>query len=624
MIPLASVQHLRQITKNIDDPNYIKNSPTLEEYLLTTGAPTETTFDYQTYQAEFKVLENDWCEEESKVTKRRNQRKIKVNVDELRRKKRVARDETFIPVRVIDNNIRREIPSFIAYLIGSRRVAIFKPKSQTLNLSVDPLESEFTRIFRYAGWETEFFKVLDGAMLHGMDAVERHEDESKPGRVMLRHIGRDKIKFSRDAVSIQACTKIILIYDLSASQLRKFVRKYGWTAVQVDKLLQNTQDKTFDKVFQVRKVFFKTNEDDYIRVAYYHPDCDNWLSAPRPLFLGRKTLVKKPVTTVVPVGVDMMGQPVMGQQTEMVDSWEDVYETKFPVHLLYYTESEEPKILDKEGRAFLDETKQEAATAIRSSIVNRAVRASNVYASPKNQTGVGNGIPSATVNDLVPGNIYNNPLDFWSLPSVDPAIVKVDQYLDTANSAETNQVAFAVNNRDDSRKTATEIQSANRSEAKINTVQVTLFSKFLREICEDVWEMVLSYAQQGVIEFLLNTDEESRIIYLSITYDIFSAGDTDVTKKEEELQRMRMDWPVVSTTAVASMFMAEYLIQAYPDKGNEYAKLLLEGVADDQQKKALLAALGGMVQQFQGQMTPEQQQQMAQLITAVSGGAPKA
>jgi len=621
MIPSSTVEQIKQITSNRITDAYLTPSVYQQEMDAVNGV----TFDYQKYKAELDKLESDWAPEREAVTKNRMTRMIDIDVQSMRTSGKLAKDETVIPNRIIDNNIRRELPAYISYLIQSRRACIFKAKGKTANkqLNVEPLESEFTRVFRYTGWENVFYKTLDGACTHGTDAVEICTDSNMPGRLMNRHIGRDKLLYDKNAVHIQACSKIIVELDLSVKQLKKFQKKYGWDEASVNKLLQEGKEQVcFDKVFHVKKVFFHVDTDEYVRVAYYHSECDNWLSAPTPLFLGRKEVITEQTMEEVPIGVMPDGTVATSLQPKTIDKWVDVYETQYPVVLLSYSESESPKILDRKGRVYYDKFKQEAATAIRSSIVNTAVRSSNVYASPKQPTGTGTGIPKITVNTLVPGHIYDNGIDFWSLPSVDQSLLKVDQFLDATNSSETNQVAWAVNNREDSRKTATEVASAGRKEAEINTVQVTLFSTFLRELCEYWWPIVKSLALQDAIDFLSNVPLEQRSALLIGVYDLAAAGDVDVIKRDENLNKMRTDWPVISNTPLAPIFLSDYLRQSYPDKGEQYAQQLMAEMAQQQaaasQQNALLTALTGMVEQFKEQLTPEQQQQLANVIQAAT------
>ena len=593
--------------------NTATDEPFEKEVSSVVGGTNETEYKFQEYKEDFDHLEGTWSEEDTKLKRYRDMRKIRVDVRQLRIDKILAKDETLVPPRLIDDNIRREIPTYVQYLLQSRRIAIFKPVNS--DFQTELLEGEFTRVFKHPSWELDFFRMIDGKVFLGWDSLEILFDETMPGHFMLRHVGRDKIRFNRDAVSIQACAKVILIYQLSTSQLKRFVKKYGWSKAEVDNLVEKKKDgkggnKCEDYVFEIRKVYFKTEKDEFIRVAWYSKDGNDWLSVPRPLWLGKTKKVEK----LVPIEVNVLGVPAITQQPQIIS--ENIYETEYPIYVATYMETEEKKILCKEGRAFLDEHKQEAATAIRSAIVNTAVRSSNVYASPKGATGTGTGVPKASTNTLINGAIYDNPLEFWGSKSVDAALVKVDQMLQVNNAAETNNVAWAVNNREDSRKTATEISSVQQKESEVNSVQVVLFSKFMRDICIRLWSIVQNRAANGfLVDFLQNTPLGYKEQALALSYNIFAAGDVDVIKRDQDLAKMKQDWPVVSNVPQLNLiFLSDYFRKAYPTEGEKYSAILLKQVTENTQMQAIVKVLQGMIQQFGTQMTPEQQAQIAQLM----------
>lgn len=600
---------LTQITKNVNTDDYFDNE-------ITSSLQGQTDYSYAEYKAEFDSLDQKWeCENEKLKTMRRF-RKIKVDVKTLRANKELALDETISPVRLMDENIRREVPTYVQYLLQSRRIAIFKPTTPGMKFMPELLETEFTRVFRHANWECEMIRLIDGKIFLGWDAMEIVVDDKAPGKFRLRHVGRENIRFNRKAINIQACAKVVVIYQLSAAQLKKFVAERGWKKSVVDALIEKKSESSGkgscnDYIFDVRRVYFKTDKDEFIRVAWYCKDGDDWLSIPRPLFLGRTT---KEIVQTVEIGLGLDGMPMLiPTEKEVV---KNIYETEFPIYIATYMENEEKEILSKEGRSFLDEPKQEAATAIRSSIVNRAVRGANVYASPKNPTSVGTGIPKATTMTLKNGAIYDAPLEFWNMPSVDPALPKIDQMLQVNNAAETNKVAWAVNNREDSRKTATEIQSVTQKESEIDSVSVVLFSKFIRELTTRLWSIVQNLAANGNLpDFLSTATPEYRMAALSMKFDLFAAGDVDVIKRNEEINTMKQDWPVVSTIPqLAAIFLADYFRKAYATDGEKYASIVMSSMQQQGNMEALMMVLKGMLEQFGPQMTPEQQQNVAQLI----------
>ena len=581
--------------------------------------PKKDEFSWQEHSKKIQALENSWKTEFQKTERRRAIRNIKVDNEALRKDKKIAADETLIPDRLIDTNIRREQPPVVRYLIESERIGIFKPLVNK-NLSVRALEDEVTRCVRIPNWMLSFIKAYDGTQTHGWDGLEITFDSAMNnyGDLSFRQIGHGNLVFPYDTADIQACQSLELFLDLTTSVLKSFGERFGWSETQIEKVVGKTGESELERVHRVRKYLFRVTSDPTVYVAYYHPDADDWLKAPEKLWLGKKELRTTTIMQDMPVGISGTGEVVMQQVPVPTQQWEEIYETRYPVVLFYYYETEDKKLTAHLGRVHLDEYKQEAATALLSAQVNRAYRSSNVYAAPKNATGTGLGTPKLTTQQLINGGIYDNPIDFFSMGAADPSILATHQYLATQNAQETNQVAWAVNNRQDSRKTAREVDSADQKQSEMSSIVTVLFSMSIAEFVVQVWEIIRSRAQQGMIKFLEGHPEKEAL--LNEPYAISAAGDIDVVKRDKTLMTMMQDWQVVSMTPLAPMFLADYLKKRYPDNGERYAQIIMQAAAaaqaQQQQGSAQLIALKGMAEKFGDQMTPEQRDGLAQVIQA--------
>jgi hypothetical protein len=194
----------------------------------------------------------------------------------------------------------------------------------------------------------------------------------------------------------------------------------------------------------------------------------------------------------------------------------------------------------------------------------------------------------------------------------------------TEHSQETNQVNFAANNRQDSRKTAKEIAAAQQQSSLINSVQVTLFSAYLRDVYKLVWRIAQSQALQGLIIIVPIYDETGNVIgnndaMISKEYEILPAGDVDVIQRQEKLDRMMSFWPVMQTTPLAEAFLMDILASAFPDSFDRYKKLMEQ--AKQEQVKRLKQLLFQTSTVLQGAisedelkaMTPQEKQFLQQL-----------
>jgi hypothetical protein len=488
------------------------------------------------------------------------------------------------------------------------------------------LELEFTRGMSYVGWEIPHYRTIDGAQTHGWDACDVVVDENKPLNVAVEHIGHDNLYFPRTTINIQFAARVIRRYQMTLLQLERAVQLYNFDPEQVDKLKQVRKDTdAAAETLQVYKHYCKKDGIVYISWFCLTDGLTDWLKAPEPLELG---LVDR-------------------------ESRQPVQATVYPIFILPYRESEEPCVTDHVGRVYYDQHKQEAQTAILSGYVNGLTRAANVFASPEKEDGTGAKLK--TLEDIIAtgGRIFNNPMKFWSPPYPDPTVLNALQYFDVANSQETNQPTFAVNNRQDSRKTATEIQSAQQQQALLNSVQLTMFSTYIRELYTFVWTIVQSHALTGKISFMLQKRQEPVInpatqqpvigpdgqpamrttvanneMVISQLFDVRSAGDVDVIQRQEKINQMMQDWPVVVNTPLRDQFLQDLMRLKYPDVGDKYAMIL----GQQPQLDALKGLVGRLATILQGAaqenpqmfeaLPPEQQadvQQTIQQSLAVAG-----
>lgn len=574
--------------------------------------------DFTQARIHLQRLVNEWKDERNQTKLRRSKRDVNIDVEALRQKKKLDDDETLIPVRVIDTNIQREQPAYVNYLKNSRRLCIFNSltnKDQDTQL----LELEFTRGMTYIGWEVPHFQTIDGTQTHGWDTCEVVLDDTKPLGVGIEHVGHDNLFFPRTSINIQFAQRVIRRYEMTLLQLDKFTKGYGFDPMQVQ-TLRNARKSTQKEIETIEIYKLMCKKDGLVYVSWFALEngCDQWLKQPVPLDLDLIDLKS--------------GQPINS--------------ANYPYFILPYRETEKPMLVERKGRVYYDENKQEAQTAILSGFVNGLTRASNLYASPAKESGTGGAIKEVEGLQLAGGRILSEPITFWSPPYPDPMVLNALQYFDVANSQETNQPTFAVNNREDSRKTATEIQAANQQQQLLNSVQLTMFSTYIREMYNFIWLIVQSKALQNKIAFLqidqqqpvinpmtgqpmvdpmtgqpmTNTIKVNNSQVIGQTYDVRAAGDVDVIQRQEKINQMMQDWPVVQNTPLRDVFLQDLFRLKYPEQGEKYAQLLAQQPQLDMLKGLtgrLATILQGAVQQnpeMLAKLPPEQQADMQQVV----------
>ena len=625
--------------------------------------------NYQVALVGLNMLTQFWKTEEARTNANRLLRDIDISVESLRDAGEIDQDETFIPVRVIDGNIIREIPPFINFLKSSNRIAIFK---DPLDPSFDTglLEAAFTQGMTYPSWIKPFYKVVDGSATHGWASVEVVYDETKPLKCGIEYVAHEDLIFYVDAKDLNTLSCVVRRYKVTSLQLKSWVANFGFDQAQVTHLLEQLKNSTEkDKTIEVYKRYSKYKGQVYSAWFSNLGNCTDWLKKPELHYCGideqYTEMVDMPQMVNVPLNLggvqdrDQDGDttkdldndgdgaitnplnpttpltiPSLQMVPTPVQKWRPKPLQSYPFFVLPYRETEKPLLFDYIGRVFLDRSKQEAQTSITTSFVNGLSRSMQIYGSPKADS-VQDGrqakqLPIALSN----GTILDKPFEFWSTPAPDPVVLKALEYMDTANAADTGQTAFAVNNRPDSRKTATEIKSAEKDSDLLSSVDLTLFSEFIRGVMNLCWLICQSQALQNRIKFLLvkpptpndsainilgNIQSEQQAVNdvdtIARTYDVRAAGDVDVIAKEDILNKMQSDWPVIANTPLASRFLADYMKLKYPQDGGLYAEILLNGDPKIQIIQALGTALQGMVNDpaIASQLSPQDLNNLKQL-----------
>lgn len=553
----------------------------------TSSNPKEPKYTFEKLKGLVSRISKQWKDEKALTDERRELRYLNVNVEEERRTGRFKPHEIYIPIRIIDNNIRKEAPQYIAYLTTSRNAAIFKPKQDDVELPMQVIENKFTKMVRYPGWEIPFFKNLDGAQEHGWACVEIVFDSDKPGHFAIEDIAHENLWFSIDLENIQRGPFLARNCRVTRAELEKFK---DVNQDEVELLFKDTdkEEGNLYSTVEVQKLFYRNEDDGLIYVCWLSYDRSKaFIRPPKPLWLGKKHLVK-----------DTLGQSVIAAVK--------IFETQYPIEMLPYVVSENGRLVSIKGRAFYDEYIQESCSSLVSSIVNSWYLASQVMASPSNPVSGG----SAEETDVVikTGKIYSEPLTFFHMPYPDMGGMGLVEGLMTQNQSETSQVNFAVNNRQDSRKTAKEITAAQSQASLLSGVQVTLYSIFLRNVWTRCWAIAKSQLDQGLITDVMVSPE-----YLALDYELYSAGDSEVISRDEQLGKLQQAWPVFESTPAAPIILSAIVDLAFPTIAEEINKAL-QGTNPASIVAAMSAAIQGLVTEMHGAIQPQDMQKLQQVL----------
>ena len=497
-------------------------------------------------------------------------------------------NETVIPIRIIDQSIRLEQPQYVNYLTEPKRAAVFEPTVAGVNPA--PLEAAFTKAIKYNGWTKAYLATVDGAALHGWDSVEIEYSPGRIGGFATVHVGHDNLIFPTDAKKFSSVDCFFIRKFIPASKLLSYVKDFEFDQAAVEQLIgsDSTADrdgtaKNAKQNKEVFKFFFKKNKIVYM--GWLSPLADKWLKEPMPYYNGKKR--KK---AVVP-SVDPFSSVIEAQQP--AEEWEDVPETDYDfVQIFDYRVNEEDTITASSGKAASDDAAQEALTNLWTAAVNAAAKSANSYASPKDALASAGGKPSVLDLELIPDRVYDTPMNFWSHPGMKTDIIALASSILTQHRATEGQVNYAAQNRQDSRKTATEVAAAEGSQSKLNSVNLLHFSSFLQSCFSYQYSLFKNLSQRGDLMLL----GEQHLPLLDVTYTIRPAGEVDVLERDELIQKLLMMEPLAKMYPALHLAITNKLLFAmFGEYGPEFQQALQQSNEQAQTNGGVASFLGDLL-----------------------------
>lgn len=590
------------------------------------------TLSKEDLQILFQRVHSDFDRQRQAINENRAIRRNQVNIKEMRERKLLQADETYVAVRVIDENIMRDMPTYLAYVKQSTRIAIFRRADGSIDPRLSSLEDWFTTLLTYSdpAWEIDYVKWIDGALCHGEDFVEVVYDVTKPGHVAVNHVGADRLLYDLSFDDIQQSPLVARGYRLGPVELLRYKAAGLFNATATDALLAHVHNSRSsalnagDLVPTLYKVYTKVGGQVYF--FWYSPLISQFLTDPAPFFNGIHTARQE--VTFAPGGEGSLFEPV----TQTV--FDTTTETVYPFVPLRRKITEDNNKFNIAGHAHDSYYLQEATTALVSSLVNGTIAASKTMWAPDDSTGLEGSSTKQIAFEVVRNSIWSRPMKSFSPPYPDPSLINTVQFLETRNSIATNQTAFGVSNRKDSRKTATELTMAQQQNSQVNSVQVLHLSMAIRAVAMRAWAIIQSEVAANA---LVIPEHLARDLF-DYQYTLSSAGDVDYIQRMQLISNMQQDWPILSTTAIGPLLLIDYIKARYPADAARYVKALEQQQQQQQQAQqdtSLIQGLAAVVKELStdesGQLTPEASasanelgalQQQVQARLAQSGGIP--
>jgi len=579
-------------------------------------AATPSMPELTTVQAEFNRIVSTFKVFVDEVSENRKIRRASMNVAALREAKKLAEHETLVQVRVIDENVERDKPTYVAYLKQSARFAIFIKRDGSQDLRIPALESWFKTMMCYDDppWEYDYIRLIDGALTHGLDYMEVVYDPTKPGHVATNHIGIDRLIYDLDFDDIQQSPQVARGYRLGVVEITKFRDEGLFKRAESDQLLAHirqtsTTSAEYNDILEptVYKIYIKHNGVVYF--VWYSRVTQQFLTELMPFYNGIKRRVETTEMSLDPATFSMVPQPRV--------TFQDAQEQVYPFVLLRKKVTEDPSLRQVKGHAHDSYYLQESATALTSALINGTSTATTTMWAPDGDAGLEGSTVKQTDFIIKRNAVWNRPMRPFNPPYPDPSLIATLQHLESRNAVATNNQAFAVQNRKDSRKTAQELKMAEATTSQVNSVQVLHLSVCIREIARRAFLIMQSEVAANNIVLPETLAPE----LFSAEYIITSAGDIDYVERMEVIQSLQQDWPILSGTPLAPLILEDYIRYRYPMFADRYIAAIKSGNKDT----SLIQGLSQLVQELalddQGQLVPDAQphkNELAQLSQLVA------
>ncbi len=501
------------------------------------------TVQYDEWQKIFQSLCSEFeAQEKTKCEKRREFRRHHVNVAEERRAGTLLADETKIPDRTIETNIRRDKSPLVQLLTRPTTVLSFVDANQS---SVDfaPLANYYTQLNRQTGWQIEWLYLIDALQLHGAAYMEVFFDPEHPLASRVEYVRRDHLIYPLTSRSLDSNTCILRRYEITKEQFEVFASSKRFDPAQAEKIRKHYETRSEQII--LHRVLMKLG--GIVNIAWIANNdgvIDNWLLAPEPYDIGLRKAKPNPILPDLP--------PI----------FEAVTLTSYPIFVFPLDLEEDEKILSTQGRVSLDLHTQEALTALLTAICNGAVRASGLYPTRKKDP-TGDTPKNAEGFSLRHGHFSEGDITFGRLEWPSAVAVSIAQFLRTHNASQAGGIDWASMNRADTAKTATELTMAREESDSLKSMSTLLFAICTLRVELLRWQIWLSQVAAGL----------KPAPALPVPVELFSptliptlSAEQQVIKRAEQQTKYIQYFPMVAGTPYQLPMLETMLMSAFPQE----------------------------------------------------------
>lgn len=562
---------------------------------------------FQTYDEYAKIfkqlIQNFDSGEKEKCRVRREFRRHHVNVNEARTRRQLLPDETIVPDRTIEANIRRDKSPLIKYLVQPTVVLSFTDALYP-GKNFSPLANHYTDLNRTTGWQHEWFYLIDAIEVHGAGYLEVFFDDTSEIKTSIEYVRRDHLIFPQGARSLDACGHVLRRYEITKQQFDEMAAAKEFDPKQAAKISEFYKNRDVFVVIH-RVLMFLNGIVNVAWIASTDTVTDDWLKAPEPYDIG----LRKEISPAQPATPFTPEIPAQFGPAEL---------TSYPIIVFPLDLEEDEEILKTQGRVSLDLHVQDALTAIISSVVNGSTRAAGLY--PTRKKNDLDDPPAKNQESFVfrHGHIVDGDFTFGKLEWPSAVALSIAQFLRTQNASQSGGIDWAAMNRADTAKTATELTLAQQESDALRSMSTTLFALCALRVELLRWQVYLSQMRAKLVPTPAFCKPELAQLNPAAFIDIFSpslvptmAADQQVVRRAEQTTRFMQYWPFVGQTPYGLPFLETMLEDAFPQQFPQWKAAVgsaQQAQAQSQQSLALLQHAFSVLRSMSPEAIPQGQQ----------------
>lgn len=525
------------------------------------------------------VLVDNWSKISDSIDTNRDAEALDITPQEARARGIVVGNETYVGRRIIATNIQREMPTYIKYLSGSYRHITAIALDNTPVTVLSALEEDFTLSFRVGNWLEQHIQALSSFALQGRGVFMVIPSMGELNTALV-YIPPEDFVFPLDTRDLQFAPLIGIRYSISVDQFKAWRKNYQWEEEACNKIIDaNPEADRVQTMYPVYLMLMKT--DTGVQAFWFHKESNQLLRTPYAYNAGFMN----------------------GDGTAAVTR-------DYPIFPVYYQITENPKIIERKGRAHADMHDQEAMTMLWTSSVNASMRSSELYIGLDETGQTENPEIVQTEFIMEPGKILKRPVKFYSPPAPDGSILATAQALRVENSAQAGQVDFAAQARKDSRKTATELDLAKSQTDDTQAVSLTMFASGYRGAMQFQWLVLQFNLKSGYNTTFMADRPEIREVLKTAKIYVTPSGDVDFVERQTKLKLYTQYYALVQGTALSPFFLKKMLELAFP---KEYPQMA--GLLSDNSKQMGTALLQIVENLPPGTVPPDQAVKLQEIIT---------